>query len=279
NQLAGNGGNDVISGQGGDDIISVSDGAATVRGGSGNDEFSIYEGNIFNDDNRHELYGEGGNDRFYSDLEVDSSTVYGGSGDDVVSAFAGDLYGQAGNDTVNFSLDGSFVGSHSQIIDGGSDSDHLTLAMSGVGARITLDLIANDGRRNTSDACNVRYFEWLTSGHRADLLDASLSTQGVRLDGNGDNDTLIGSNYADSLYGGEFHDSIQGNGGDDLLDGGTGNDKLIGGLGIDTYFGGSGNDTISAADGLADIIDGGDGTDEADIDEGLDQTIGVEVLT
>ena len=61
-------------------------------------------------------------------------------------------------------------------------------------------------------------------------------------------------------------DSIDGEAGDDIIFGGVGNDILIAGSGENQLFGQNGNDTIFAQDGNLDFIDGGAGSDSAEID-------------
>jgi Ca2+-binding RTX toxin-like protein len=104
-------------------------------------------------------------------------------------------------------------------------------------------------------------------------------------------DQLTGSSGDDLIYG---KGTLQGGGGNDglkgggTLDGGSGNDSLTGTGGNETMIGGpgadvisakGGNDTIYARDGVKDTkIDGGPGTDSAQIDTGLDTTVNVENL-
>jgi Ca2+-binding RTX toxin-like protein len=61
-------------------------------------------------------------------------------------------------------------------------------------------------------------------------------------------------------------DSITGAKGDDVLDGGSGSDFIKGGRG---------DDTIQANDGEADHVDGGPGTDQAEVDP-FDTVISIE---
>jgi hypothetical protein len=91
--------------------------------------------------------------------------------------------------------------------------------------------------------------------------------------GNGDDiikggrgrDILYGGYGDDMVNGGLGGDRIAGEAGDDLLDGGTGrdNDRLAGGDGNDVLAGRSGDDIIACGRGIADIGDGGPGTDTA----------------
>jgi Ca2+-binding RTX toxin-like protein len=81
--------------------------------------------------------------------------------------------------------------------------------------------------------------------------------------GNGGNDTIVGKGGADFLYGDDGNDTIDGTGfGGATLDGGAGNDTLLA-QGNDNIYGGTGDDIIKfgKAGGFGGILDGGDGYD------------------
>jgi hypothetical protein len=80
-------------------------------------------------------------------------------------------------------------------------------------------------------------------------------------------DRLIGTDGSDRISGLGGNDLIVGAGGSDYLSGGPGADRLRGGGGHDHLEGGSGPDVISAADGEADTIDCGAGSDTAYVDQ------------
>ncbi|MDB5551956.1 MAG: Ca2+-binding protein toxin-related [Rhizobium sp.] len=96
--------------------------------------------------------------------------------------------------------------------------------------------------------------------------------------GNGDDNTIIGSinddvirgkGGEDLLYGGFGNDLISGGGGDDFLFGEDGNDTLIGGAGNDSLAGGDGNDILTGAKGN-DTMEGGLGADQFKGGQGID---------
>ena len=90
-------------------------------------------------------------------------------------------------------------------------------------------------------------------------------------------DTLYGDGGPDKLFGSDGDDTLFGGAGRDKLRGGPGNDLLDGGPGRDSMFGEDGRDTIEARDQRADrIIDGGNATDRARVDAGLDPAPSVE---
>jgi hypothetical protein len=81
--------------------------------------------------------------------------------------------------------------------------------------------------------------------------------------GNGNNNTINGTNNDDFLYGKGGKDILNGLNGNDYLDGGIGDDTLNGGAGDDTLAGGKGNDVMDGGTG-ADEFKGGNGSDTVD---------------
>jgi hypothetical protein len=88
-------------------------------------------------------------------------------------------------------------------------------------------------------------------------------------------DRLVGGAGSDLIYGGRGMDTLRAGGGNDQLFGGAGNDQLSGGGGNDTLNDTSGNDTLVGGRGddrflsrdlNADLLDGGAGSDFAEVD-------------
>lgn len=78
--------------------------------------------------------------------------------------------------------------------------------------------------------------------------------------GPGDDYLNGGSGPGDSLYG--DYASYSSTGGNDTLIGSIGHDYLFGGPGADKLYGGAGNDTLNGGDdGVADVLNGGSGSD------------------
>ncbi len=67
---------------------------------------------------------------------------------------------------------------------------------------------------------------------------------GGRIDGNGGDNVLFGSDAADQLYGLGGNDAFGAGAGNDVIDGGAGNDAIGAGAGDDTITGGLGDDTL-----------------------------------
>lgn len=85
------------------------------------------------------------------------------------------------------------------------------------------------------------------------------------IDGKGGKDNIKGGAGDDSLRGGDGNDQLSGQAGDDYIAGDDGNDTIDGGAGNDEIFGGAGDD---------DTLDGGSGDDEISGGSGNDRIKG-----
>jgi Ca2+-binding RTX toxin-like protein len=116
----------------------------------------------------------------------------------------------------------------------------------------------NDGTRNSTPAT------------------VTLNIAIPQLDGDANNNTLVGSAYADIIDGKAGNDILIGGSGNDTLYGSEGNDLLRDNLGNDSLVGGAGNDNLYAGTG-ADTLEGGAGNDSYYISyyatEGTNDTI------
>jgi Ca2+-binding RTX toxin-like protein len=108
-------------------------------------------------------------------------------------------------------------------------------------------------------------------------LDESLGAlPRANLFGGAGNDVLTGGSGADMLFGQSGNDTLLGKGGNDLLFGGAGNDILTGGDADDQMFGEAGNDRMIWNPGDdSDLMEGGTGTDTAEVNGGN----GAEIFT
>jgi RTX calcium-binding nonapeptide repeat (4 copies) len=106
----------------------------------------------------------------------------------------------------------------------------------------------------------------LFGGPVRDILDGGAGNDEVF--GSGGNDNLTGGPDQDDLFGGNDDDVLQGNVGPDDLNGGNGLDTLDGSAGADALeggpardilLGGLDGDAIDARDGIADVINCGEG--------------------
>lgn len=109
---------------------------------------------------------------------------------------------------------------------------------------------------------------------RAEDGDDGISTNGLA-----EAATQSGGSGDDSLLGGPAGSILNGGSGDDSVSGGSGNDTISGGIGIDALYGNGGNDSFFEYDGYADTLNGGSGTDNAQVDGDLDSTTAIESVT
>ncbi|MCB9945183.1 MAG: hypothetical protein H6851_16375 [Geminicoccaceae bacterium] len=131
-------------------------------------------------------------------------------------------------------------------------------SLGGIGTDQTLYVTMNsDGAGDTVNAMAI------TDGNIALAVALQAVVGGTvefTINGNGGNDTLLGSNWGDTINGGNGDDLIRGYGGDDIVSGGRGDDSIWGGDGNDDLSGDGGADTIGGGAG-DDMIDGGNGGD------------------
>jgi Ca2+-binding RTX toxin-like protein len=76
---------------------------------------------------------------------------------------------------------------------------------------------------------------------------------GVVFEGDGGDDTIVGSTRPDRIRGDEGSDLLIGRNGNDTLTGGDSTDSLAGGAGNDRIFGGTGQDELAGGSG-ADVF-------------------------
>lgn len=251
-----------IDGRGGDDLLkdAANDPASrTILGGSGNDTIEGYEGDDVLDggDGNDTVNGGAGND-----------TVRGGTGDDVIN---GDNFKTPGNDTI----------------DGGPGFDqiddwNIPDAPTHPQPNVSLDGAANDGRPGEADnVVNVEKLDFhvnatFTGTDGPDVVSVLNVSEGAStITALGGNDVIKGGDSPDTIDGGAGDDDLNGGNGADTITGGPGKDQIVGdatsgGCYVIGYLGTCktpwGNDTINAADGEADNIDCGPGTDTANVD-------------
>ncbi|MFO7964970.1 MAG: DUF5801 repeats-in-toxin domain-containing protein [Desulfobacterales bacterium] len=111
-------------------------------------------------------------------------------------------------------------------------------------------------------------------------LDFSDNGAGVTEDASEGYPNIIGSEFSDTLNGDGQDNILVGMDGDDYISGGEGNDILVGGLGNDTLTGGDGADTFNIEEGHDTIVDynkdAGDVVDISHIyDSGAGDQLGV----
>jgi len=195
------------------------------------------------------IQGGDGNDTLIGNGE-DGTTLLGEGGDDLLVSGSGpdSLSGGAGRDTVDYSL----------------RTGNLVITQN--------DSLANDGEVGENDLVSTDV-ERVLGGSGNDRFVGG-ATSNTYFGGAG-NDTISGVGGADALFGEGGNDLIVGGDGSDFLDGGSGDDQVYGQAGNDTLMGQGGDDRLFAHDNLRDTVNGGSGTDTADVD-GLDLVSSVE---
>jgi Ca2+-binding RTX toxin-like protein len=224
---------------------TISDGASSVQQTA---YFSVVEAppiigtsgddNILGTNCADSIDAGDGNDNV--DARDGNDLIIGGAGDDHIMAGAGNdvVYAGAGNDVV-------FAGAGNDVVFGGTGNDRI------FGEDGDDTLLGEEGN------------DLLDGGAGNDILIAGAGDDVAK--GGAGNDTLDGGDGNDVLDGGEGADIVTAGAGNDLVQGGAGNDVLFDGTGRDVVDAGSGNDHIvAAADGEADVYDGGTGFDALD---------------
>ena len=168
-----------------------------------------------------------------------------------------------------------------------------TRILSGRPPSYTHAVKAGDG----ADTITINAGTWgsVDAGPGDDQVDASSSSEGVLINGDAGDDTLIGSDFADTisdliLESGSGDDTITGLGGADVVHGGPNNDTIDLGAGDDAGRGNGGADLILGAAGddviyggwdspgltgdLADELHGGGGNDRLQGYDGADTLFG-----
>jgi Ca2+-binding RTX toxin-like protein len=244
----GNSSDNVFWGMGGNDTLDGGVGNDWLEGGAGDDSLS---GNVGLDT----LSGDIGNDTL--DGGNDNDLIWGWFGNDSIRGGAGSdqLYGQQDDDRIDGGLGADLI-----VGDVGNDTVDYSMRRDDIS--VTLDGLANDGtkRREPTLLDPLGYVgEW--DNVMPDVENVLCGS------GNDYVSSPDSSNVANHFVGGWGDDNLYGGGGDDVLEGGAGNDWLGGGAGFDRMFGNDGNDTFFARDnGAMDLIDGGAGSDRAQID-------------
>ena len=265
--LLGGDGVDLLVGGVGNDSMDGGLGADRFRGGTGNDTVSYSTRTVPIIADITEGTGETADDGAAGEkdfIEADCETLIGGSAADKLTGATypstysssngytknNKLVGNGGNDTLN-GLDGNDTldgGTGKDSLVGGTGTDLADYSKRTEALKLDLDGIADDGAAGEND-----------------MLSADIEN----INGGSGNDWIVGNGS---------NNVIHGNGGNDTLEGSSGNDTLYGDSGIDKLMGESGNDVLyarkpsnsSAADN--DVLDGGIGTDKAQVDSSDSKT-------
>jgi Ca2+-binding RTX toxin-like protein len=270
-QLRGGSGNDILTvshsitdsvtiwGGAGEDYIVGGGGYNSLAGhgfGTGSYSGSNDDGSddiLVSGSGDSELWGQDGNDEFYTDNYAVSGLdfLFGGDGDDSFYIRGKDhnayALGEAGNDRL---IPSQSATQHVQF-DGGAGWDYVNY-------------------RAWTQAVYVRPNGLNDSGLRYGTRRQQIGDDVEYIDGTDYDDHFSGTNNANTFYGYGGNDLIYGYSGNDVLLGHDGNDTIYAGGGDDfvyggndddTLFGDAGNDTVYGTDGN-DYLRGGDGNDQ-----------------
>ncbi len=207
----------------------------------------------------------GGTTGTFYETEVISTTQYDdvidaslAPSDQIINSFGGDdiITGGDGNDTVSGGDgDDTFIVNNdfgTDVFVGGEAGETLgdTIDASAVtDGGVSATWTSGDAGTLTSNVHSIGFSEVenFTLTQFGDIVDASLATENVTIDG-GDGD--------DNLLGGAGDDTFTGGLGDDRLEGGAGNDTLDGGDGDDDFYLGDGFGTDTLIGGTTGEVDG-----------------------
>ena len=224
------------------------------------------------------LEGGDGNDALYSGSNS-SATLDGGPGADVLSGEGAIVDYSARTNPLTVTMgdglandgeagENDLIANDIRRVLGGSGADTYTLTGTdaSVDAGAGIDHLMAIGSNNCG----------LFGGPGNDVIEADTGHCGL-LGGSG-NDRLVGGDGGQFLFGGDGNDLLRGGPGRDSIAGEGGGDEIVGGKGRDHMRGGSGDDTFRTKDGVADFLDGNQGTDRAHVDQGLDELHDIEQL-
>jgi Ca2+-binding RTX toxin-like protein len=226
--------NVTVDGLAGNDVIDATElpaadyGKLTIHGSDGDDTITGGQG-------ADTIFGDAGNDRIAGFKGAD--TMSGGAGDDTLIWNNGDA-----NDVTNGD-DGFDVTE----VNTGAANDAMTVKPNGTRTMFARVAVPAGPPAFTMDmdteALRVNSF----GGDDTLTVDQGV-TQSIVADAGAGNDTFTGGDESDTFFGG------------------AGDDKLTGGNGADALLGQDGNDALFARDDSADVVDGGAGTDSAQVD-------------
>lgn len=285
--------NIVIDARKGDDHVEVDYAVlanVTIYGGGGADwiktgglecsaygDYKTYSGSqaddnaadtlISNSQNVAQLWGEGGNDKLYSNSTTDpiygTDYLYGGSGNDKFYATSGhwgrqiNVLGHSGSDTL-YTRPDRHLNFH-----GGTGTDTVDFSSASEAVLIHTDGTKHSGSRFTVASRNLFFdsdIENAVGSKYGDEIYMEITTNASVNGGDGDDFIWTGSGN-DVVNGGNGNDTVNAHEGNDSVYGDAGNDSLNGGVGSDLLQGGDGNDRFWDKDGSKDSVYGGAGTD------------------
>jgi Ca2+-binding RTX toxin-like protein len=238
----------------GNDLLTGTNDSDTLNGGTGSDT----------------LVGQDGDDTYIVDVAGDVVTELEDEGSDTVNV----AFTAAGSYTLGANVEnGTVTGTVAISIVGNDLNNVLT------GNAVANKLTGGAGNDTLNGGAGV---DTLEGGTGDDVYVVDVATDVVTEGASAGTDRVetalaaytLGSNVENLKYTGTLNftatgnvlsNEITGGVGKDTLTGGIGNDTLRGGAGDDSLSGGDGDDVLYAGVGAADIVDGGAGSDTAQV--------------
>ena len=265
--LTGSAAANIVSGGNGDDILVGSTGGDTLDGGSGTDTLSyinsgavvvtlnataVHDGFTDTLSNFENIRGSSSADNITGDAAA--NVIEGGAGNDT-------LNGGGGGDTVTYihaagAVTVSLAGGTATGADG---SDSLSNFANIIGTGFS-DSLTGDGSSNLieggagDDTMNgLGGIDTVSYASAGSGVTVSLANAAAQNTGGAGTDTL--SNF-ENITGSSFDDSLTGsNGVANIMNGGDGNDTMAGGSGGgDSFLGGNGSDTVTFAASTGSVV-------------------------
>jgi Ca2+-binding RTX toxin-like protein len=250
NDLSGGGGDDLLVGNAGNDVLIGGAGNDTLIGGFGSDSLSGGDGDdvLIGGADNDLLFGNGGNDVLYVGAGADA--IFGGDGND--RFIMGDpplslpqSPAQFSGGLVAFDLTITPIHVLDDQISGGAGNDTLQangdLVISSFDSSFSIETIESDSRILGNDSDNLLDFSSITvtpignvptyvfgSPLPPELQPWQATIFNIPIQGQGGDDTILGTAANDGLYGQDGNDMLVGNAGADYISGGAGNDVLYG---------------------------------------------------
>jgi Ca2+-binding RTX toxin-like protein len=242
-----------LRGGGGNDSISAAGGSGTGLGTTAGVEDAL---------ELLDLIGHAGDD-----------TLEGGNGNDFFDGGPGNDVMDGGPNLTAFicTFDATDLGwNYGDIVSylNGPGPIQLDLDPGGVHPGAVTGAQGNDAIQNMESVVGSPGDDTLDGDDEAQVMVGWLGNDTIT--GQGGDDCLGGQDGDDFVQGGQGDDVVHGGDGDDGVQGHHGHDDVAGGRGGDAHHGKRGNDTILADDDEYDTVNGGPGTDSADVDKAGD---------
>lgn len=229
-------GHDELDGGDGNDQLNSSWGNDILRGGAGDDELTLSNSSLLQENHQVRLHGDAGSDHLILSNRLNvrlNVSMEGGTGSDVFtigkivsqgSVTITDFAAGQGGDVLDLFSVRPWTGAN-PFADG-----TYRLVQRGADAVVQVDPVNRYDivTLKNVDVAKLTYANFM-GGHAPDG-----SSSGALFVGTGADDGYTGTALGDTILGAGGNDTLAGGGGNDILSGGQGNDRIDGGAGRDT---------------------------------------------